>query len=186
LNLVYPSFGQEKQQAAKSKANCACGFQSLVQGGLLEGNSGPSWNLQTINGAYYKTWFVGVGLGLDYYMMRTIPLFIDVRKDLFRKRRTPFLYADAGIQFDWLRAREKPAWGTGEYNRGLYYDFGLGYKVGFGNRDALLFSAGYSMKTLREERTIMQQCFQAPCNTIKEYYNYTFSRIGIKVGWQFR
>ena len=81
---------QKKNQAVKTSTKCACGFQSLLQGGLLDGAAGPSWQLQTINGIYYKTWFAGIGVGLDYYTMRTIPLFLDLRKEYF---------ANAGLLF---------------------------------------------------------------------------------------
>jgi len=181
-----PSSAQIKEQSVTNSKGCPCGFQSILQGGLLEGMGGSSWNLQTINGAYYKSWFAGIGIGLDYYSMRTIPLFIDARKELFRKKSTPFLYGDAGIHFDWLKKNEKRSWGTSEYNRGFFYDAGAGYKFGFGNRNALLLSAGYTMKTIREERMLDVQCIQAPCNPQKEYFNYTFSRFSFKVGWQFR
>ncbi|MBC7826698.1 MAG: hypothetical protein H7122_03045 [Chitinophagaceae bacterium] len=177
---------QDKQQPVKSKGNCSCGFQSLLQVGLLEGASGPSWSLQTVNGIYYKSWFAGIGGGLDYYTMRTIPLFLDVRKELFRKTRTPFLYADAGIHFDWLKAKEKPGWGKSEYDRGFYYDAGFGYKLGFANRDAILLSLGYTMKRLREERVVTIQCTQPPCDPSTDYYKYKFSRLSLKIGWQFR
>lgn len=183
---TFPLYAQVKEEYSKNAKSCSCGFQSIFQGGLLEGAAGPSWNLQTINGIYYKTWFAGIGVGLDYYTMRTIPLFMDVRKELFRKNRTPFLYADGGIHFDWLKNKEKPGWGSSKYNRGFYYDIGFGYKIGFKKHDALLMSAGYTMKTLREERVVITRCIQPPCNPSKDYYNYTFSRLTIKVGWQFR
>jgi hypothetical protein len=186
ISLTVSLYAQEKQQTAKKRNNCSCGFQTMIQGGLLEGAKGPSWHLQTVNGSYYKTWFAGIGVGLDYYSMRTIPLFLDVRKDLVKGKRTPFLYADAGIHFDWLKTKEKPGWGTSEYNRGFYYDAGIGYKIALGNRDALQVSTGYTMKRLREERLVAPWCIQAPCNPSKEYYDYSFSRITFKVGWQFR
>jgi len=184
--ITFPLSAQIKDKPVKNNGSCSCGFQSLLPGGLLEGASGPSWNLQTINGIYYKTWFAGIGIGLDYYTMRTIPLFLDVRKELFRKNRTPFLYADGGIHFDWLKTREKPGWGSSEYNRGFYYDLGFGYKLGFANKDAIFVSAGYTMKSLREERMLAVQCIQFPCSPTKEYYSYKFSRLSLKVGWQFR
>ena len=184
--IAFRLCAQVKESSARNAKSCSCGFQSILQGGLLEGAAGPSWNLQTINGIYYKSWFAGIGAGLDFYTMRTIPLFIDARKDLFRKSRTPFLYADAGIHFDWLKSKEKPVWASSEYNRGFYYDVGGGYKLSFGNRDALLLSVGYTMKTLREERVVMVQCFTSPCNPPKDHYNYTFSRLSFKVGWRFR
>lgn len=181
-----PLCAQVVEQRTAKKRKCDCGFQSMAQGGLLNGAAGASWNLQTINGAYYKGWFAGIGVGLDHYTIRTIPLFIDVRKDLFNRKRTPFLYADAGIHFDWLRTKEKPTGGGAEYSRRLYYDAGLGYKLGLGTHDALLISAGYTMKTFREERIVFRQCIQAPCNASKEYYDYTFNRLSFKIGWQFR
>ena len=177
-------YAQDRETTANKPKGCSCGFQSLLQGGLLEGAAGPSWSLQTINGVHYKSWFAGIGVGLDYYTMRTIPLFLDVRKEIFRKNRTPFLYADGGIQFDWLKTKEKRGWGSSEYDRGFYYDVGAGYKLGFGKRDALLVSAGYTMKALREELVVNPQCNEPPCNP--DYYNYTFKRLSFKVGWQFR
>lgn len=187
ISLASSGLHAQKKDASVNKANgCKCGFQSLLQAGILEGEAGPSWNIQTINGAHYKTWFAGIGLGLDHYMMRTIPLFLDIRKELLRKNRTPFLYADGGIHFDWLKSKEKPGWGSSDYDHRFYYDLGAGYKIGFGGRDALLVSAGYTMKSLREERVVILQCVAPPCNPSKDYYNYTFSRLTLKVGWQFR
>jgi hypothetical protein len=184
---TFSLIGQVKNATEKiSKKDCSCGFQSLLQAGFLEGASGPSWNLQTINGVYYKSWYAGVGVGIDYYNMRTVPLFIDLRKELFQKARTPFIYADGGIQFEWFRKKEKFTWGSGDFRRGRYYDVGAGYKFGFGKRDAILVSAGYSLKSLRQERDVILQCIQPPCDASKEYYNYKFTRLTFKVGWQFR
>jgi hypothetical protein len=177
---------QALNQPAAKLNKCSCGFQSILQGGLVEGNAGPSWSIQAVNGVYYKSWFGGVGVGIDYYMMRTVPLFIDIRKDLFKRAKTPFLYADAGIHFDWLKSKEKPFWGSSDYNRGLYYDVGGGYKITLKAANALFVSAGYSLKRLSEERTTTPQCIQAPCDPSKEYYKYNFKRLSFKVGWQFR
>jgi hypothetical protein len=182
----FPLHAQERQTNQTRRNSCNCGIQSMVQVGVLEGVIGPSWNIQTINGLHYKGWFAGLGVGLDHYSMRTIPLFIDVRKELFNKNRTPFLYVDGGIHFAWLKAKEKAGWGSSDYSHGLYYDIGAGYKIGFGKRDALLVSAGYTLKKLREERTVVVQCIAPPCNASTNYYNYSFSRLTFKVGWQFR
>lgn len=182
----FRSHAQIKVDSVKNSKDCSCGFQSLLQAGLLDGSAGPSWSLQTINGIFYKSWFAGIGIGLDYYTMRTIPLFIDARKDLFQKRRTPFFYVDGGIHFDWLKKKEKPAWGSSEYNRGFFYDLGAGYKFGIGKRDALLISTGYTVKILREERMSAIQCIRAPCIPQNDYFDYTFRRITFKVGWQFK
>ncbi|HVY74956.1 MAG TPA: hypothetical protein VG890_09015, partial [Puia sp.] len=69
-------------------------FHSINQVGLLEGESGSSWQLQTVNGMSYKSWFAGIGVGLDYYRLRGIPLFLDLRKTFGHSRNKPFVYAD--------------------------------------------------------------------------------------------
>src|SRR5687768_4020311 len=56
-------------------------FTSINQAGVTWGGSGQTLQLQSINGIFYKTFSAGVGVGLDYYWQRTIPLFIDLRKD---------------------------------------------------------------------------------------------------------
>lgn len=177
---------QKRLAPEATKRNCQCGFQGIVQGGLIEGNTGPSWHIQSVNGIYYKGWFAGLGVGIDYYMMRTVPLFIDVRRDLFKRAKTPFLYADAGIQFDWLRTKEKRSWGDSDYGRGRYYDIGGGYKITLKKAQAISISAGYSLKTLREERVTFLQCIQPPCDPAKDYYNYNLKRLSFKIGWQFQ
>lgn len=180
------SVAQTPKKSGSSETKCACGFRSILQGGLIEGNTGPSWHVQSVNGVYYKSWFAGVGVGIDYYMMRTVPLFIDVRKDLLKKARTPFLYADAGIQFDWLRTKEKIEWVDSDYRRGRYYDIGGGYKITLKNSNAISVSAGYSLKSLREERVAVLNCFQPPCDPARDYYNYNLKRLSFKIGWQFQ
>ncbi|HVK97035.1 MAG TPA: hypothetical protein VM368_04415, partial [Flavisolibacter sp.] len=42
-------------------------FNSINQGGLLAGASDGTGLLQSINGVLHKTFFAGIGVGLDYY-----------------------------------------------------------------------------------------------------------------------
>ena len=103
-------------------------FQSNMQFGLLEGEQGSAFQLQTINGVQHKTWFAGLGVGLDYYHTRSIPLFLNVRKEIFKGEKTPFVYASGGYHFPWLRAEDKD-WYITETKGGLYFDAGIGYQV---------------------------------------------------------
>src|SRR6476620_3545484 len=71
-------------------------YNSIALAGLLEGQQGSSLQLKSINGVQHKNLFAGIGVGFDYYFVRSIPLFMDVRKTNFLK--TPlFIYADAGM-----------------------------------------------------------------------------------------
>src|SRR5687768_15390308 len=88
------------------KKGCSCSFQSLLNIGLLEGQESSEFQIQTINGIQYKGWFAGIGAGVDYYRFRSIPLFLDIRKNILNKNFTPFIYADAGIHFPWKKDNE--------------------------------------------------------------------------------
>ena len=67
-------------------------FQSNMQFGLLEGQRGSAFQLQTVNGLQFNTWFAGLGAGLDYYHTRSIPLFLNLRKSFFSGEKTPFIF----------------------------------------------------------------------------------------------
>src|SRR5688572_9219460 len=94
---VFRTSAQEANQEQPVKKGCGCSFSSINQIGGLYGSKGTYFQLQTINGIRYKTWFAGIGAGIDLYTRGGFPVFLDVRKDIFEKRSTPFLYADAGI-----------------------------------------------------------------------------------------
>jgi hypothetical protein len=163
-------------------------FQSLNQLGLLEGSQGSAFQLQSINGIKYKTWFAGAGVGIDYYKFRTIPLFFDLRKDLQNKDRTVFVFGDIGTNFPWIKTETQTYWmGNDDYNSGLYYEMGLGYKLVFHKKDALLLSAGYSFKKMTEKRFGNIACPAiGPCEQgLIEKLDYGLKRISVKLGWSF-
>ena len=55
-------------------------FQSQNFIGVLGGEKDASFQIQTINGVQYRTWFSGIGTGLDFYFQRSVPLFLSVGK----------------------------------------------------------------------------------------------------------
>jgi hypothetical protein len=183
LFIVLP-FMLNAQNAKKTRSNCGCSFSSINQAGVMEGSAGSSFHVQTINGIRYKSWFTGLGVGLDHYRYRTIPVFFDVRKDLLNKVNTPFLFGDVGVHVPWLDDKNKTWWGDSEFNRGLYYDAGVGYKLNIGKSRALLFSGGFSLKKMRETRFIPVMCITAPCPDQREYYDFSLKRFSLKAGLQ--
>ena len=118
------------------------GFASINQLGLLSASKGEAWTLQTINGIRKNTWFAGVGAGLDFYGERSVPLFLDVRKDFTLNRNTPFVYADDGVNFEWLNTTEKALKQFPKTSPGAFYDLGFGWKLSGKNKRGVLFSAG--------------------------------------------
>jgi hypothetical protein len=167
-------------------------FHSINQVGWLQGQSGAASQLQTINGAQYRSWFVGAGVGLDYYRFRTVPLFIDVRKEFGKTMNKFFVYADAGIDHLDVSNAQKKSFNLypieNEFSRGSYYDVGAGYKFKIKRNAALLFSAGYTYKKIAEKSTIyygQPDVWYLVNPVFIEQYNYPLSRLTIKVGWQF-
>ncbi len=163
-------------------------FSSINQAGFLKGSSDQTYQLQTINGVKYKTWFAGIGVGLEEYYLKTVPVFIDVRKNLFEHKASPFLYADLGVSFSSENAKQTQ-WQRTEYKKGIYYDLGIGYRVAFAGSLSFNFSAGYSCKTLHEARYNYYYSDFPPYDNIvwhKEAdYDFTFRRLSIKTALQF-
>ena len=183
------SYAQQKNIAAQWQ------FQSALNVGLLEGQVGSAFQLQAIGGARYRSWFAGAGLGLDYYRFRTIPLFLDLRKEFGRSSNKLFVYTDAGTSFSWVTDNEKMqnAMG-GRFGNGFYTDFGFGYKIAAGKNNSFLISLGYSFKKLTEtyqSPVLYYLQFQPPNgqtqlpNGQTERIDYSLNRLSIKMGWEF-
>lgn len=167
-------------------------FQSMVNVGLLEGQTGSAFQLQTINGARYKSWFAGIGLGLDYYRVRTIPVFIDIRKEFGKDRDKFFIYVDGGINFSWATDGEKSGYLPNEqFHNGFYTDMGLGYKTPVGKKSALLISLGYTYKKTSESYILPYYYNQnyypniSTQNDSGEQISYSLNRLSMKIGWAF-
>jgi hypothetical protein len=160
-------------------------YDGSVAAGLLEGESGSAFQLQTINGVAYKTWSAGVGAGLDYYHSRSIPLFLAVRKSFGTSVKAPFLYAHGGYNFPWLRNVEKE-WGYANAIGGLYADAGIGYQVPVLKKSALYFSAGYSQKNYSVEYAypVYIDIYPAPPSATYKTDN-RLRRLSIRMGLRF-
>jgi hypothetical protein len=187
--VVTAGRAQTNTSGATAKKGCSCSFSSINQAGLATGEKGSYFLAQTINGIRYKTWFVGAGLGLDTYRSLTAPVFLDVRKNLFNKTATPFVYADGGMQFAVKKNERKNDFSNTDYSTGLYYDLGIGYQVGLKNKHAFLMSAGYSVKNTEERLTTNYGefiCITHPCYSgYASTYKYRLNRISLKLGYRF-
>lgn len=161
-------------------------FHSITQAGLLAGSSEGQLLLQTTNGVKYKTWFAGAGVGLDYYQVRSIPVFIDLRRNIIDRPQSPFVYADAGMNFPWIIQNEEN-WNI-KYKTGSYFDFGIGYNFPLKKSLALVVSGGYSQKTLSAKEYTMNWFLSSswpPPGSYITNYDYTFRRFNLKVGLSF-
>jgi hypothetical protein len=161
-------------------------FSSINQIGLISGSQGESSVIQTINGIKKDTWFAGVGVGFDFYDVRGVPLFIDIRKELLHKKNTPFIYGDGGVSFEWLNFIQREQHNFPDVHPGAYYDVGAGWRLGGKNKGGFLMSVGYSFKQAKETAT--QQIYNPVTRTTESSTystKYDYRRVVIKVGFQF-
>lgn len=180
LFLMYSLPAQKKSHSHRIS------FSSQNYTGILEGEAGTSFQLQTINGLRYKTWFAGVGTGLDYYYQRSIPLFISLSKFL-PSAKTPFYFnGDVGINFPWSKNDRYYFQYRGDFSPSLYWAGGFGYKFSFKKGDqGILLNLGYSYKHIIQETETSYPCLIAPCPVFKERYDYRLKRLSLKAGWIF-
>lgn len=183
LSILFLSGVQEISAQKKEKQSCNCGFQSTLNVGVMEGQTGGDFILQTVNGFQYKGWFAGIGTGIDYYRYRSIPLFLDIRKNILKKNHTPFIYADAGINFPWKKDDEMYFWES-SLSSGFYYDAGIGMNFSIRKNHGFSFSAGYSYKFVKETATWPMQCLMPPCPQFKQTRSYDLNRLSMKIGFR--
>jgi len=182
MPVTLVSFGQKKNATYK--------FHSINNILLINGNNATTAGLQSINGFQKGNLFAGVGIVLDYYLYRTVPLFVDFRYEFGKTKNKFFAYADGGVNFDWVEEEYNDGpifiWdgsrNTSEFHNGAYTDVGLGYMVGTKKGGGLVLSLGHSYKSL--EKTISYQDWRTQ-ETITDVYNYNLNRIVLKVGWKF-
>lgn len=161
-------------------------FHSILNVGLLEGETGSAFQIQTINGAKYKSWFAGVGIGIDYYKYRTLPVFFDLRKEIGVKGNKIFLYSDFGINFSWVTDKQKMSYVTDDkFGNNFYCDEGFGYKIGLAQNTNLQLSVGYSYKKVVETYITPDYYTYPPTGGNIEKINNRLNRLLIKIGWEF-
>lgn len=173
-------------------------FRSTETIGLSSGSAGNCFQLQTVNGVFQGPWFVGLGAGLDYYRFRSVPLFLSVTRDLaIGKRDWLFLYFDGGTNLPWYK---RPAGSlitpegaaTSVFRSGEYWSGGVGYlwKLGDHSKEAVVLSAGYTVKKLREDQTaegagcpLAGGCPVTPASTF--VYEYLCRAYQLMIGFRF-
>lgn len=180
---------QQKQHAP--------GFRSIQHISLINGKGAVSAGLQSVNGIRLGNWFAGAGAGLDFYRYRSVPLFLDIRREFGLNKGKLFVYADGGYNLPWVTDGEDVynAWPgsfykvDNKYDGGIYTDAGIGYVIYHGSRSALVLSVGYSIKKFKKQ-VITTSSYTPPqqepvVNEDVKKFNYNFNRLMIKIGWQF-
>jgi len=173
----------QQDSAAVQKSRPA--FHINAAAGLIVGANGRDVQVQLIPGVRYKSWFAGVGAGLDYYYWRGVPVFVSVQH-LFQKPMPVFLYTNVGWHLPCVQDKYKVNYGyVSDFKKGLYYDAGIGWHTRINRTHALQLSVGYSGKKVTD---VQKAQFIAPGADERLYttrYVYDLRRISIKLGFLF-
>ncbi len=173
---VFPALSQKKMQ-----------FQSVNTFELISGQSPLSTGFQSVNGFKFSSWFAGVGVGVDNYHYKTLPLFFDGRK-FFGNEKRAFGYGDVGYDFP---IKDKPGKEISYYNSsyhftgGIYTDLGVGYEFLLNKKNAFSFSLGYSYKKLKcKIKTVQMNPFSGS-STSYTNYELSYGSVVLKTGLVF-
>lgn len=167
----------------------------MPQIGLLDGNQSTSFQFQVVGGFQKNNWQLGIGSGLDYYKIRTVPLFLDARHFFGNKKRA-FAVVNIGYSIPWpLEEQYKLVYDPGEnrnlkskFDMGLYSDIGIGYQIPFGKQQMLSLSLGYSVKKNTEIYDAHYDWIwgwpitQPGAQNNEKRMDYTFRRLSFKTG----
>ncbi|MDB5193208.1 MAG: hypothetical protein JWQ96_2771 [Segetibacter sp.] len=160
-------------------------ISSINQLGLLTGERGEAVQIQTINGVAKGNWFAGIGVGIDAYADRTVPLFLHTQHQFLKGSHSPVMYAAGGFSLPYLNFIQKEQLGIPNLETTPMYDIGVGWKFFMRGNRGLLLTAGYSYKQIKGSRELWKITIWPAGATTWETIEKNYTRISIKVGWQF-
>lgn len=169
------------------------GHYFISQVALLNGDHSASGQVQFAGGVEKHNWAFGIGTAIDYYKVRTVPVFADGRF-FWGKKRSFFSYANLGANLAWaLESQYRNYWlpgGTSQkssFSNGLYTDLGIGYALSGIRSKGVIISVGYSIKTLTETYyQFVYRDFPPYGGENSEHrLTYQFNRISLKLGYSF-
>jgi len=185
LLLLFPLANIATAQSKPEKTR----YYLIPQIALLNGDHSAGGQVQLTGGIEKKSWGIGIGTAFDYYKIRTVPMFVDLRT-YFGKSRSLFSYLNMGSNIVWpLESQYSNHWQAGvnrpgSFHNGLYTDLGIGYALHGKKNRGIIISLGYSMKTITETYTDAIYKDFPPYTT--EYYErklgYTLNRIALGFG----
>jgi hypothetical protein len=160
---------------------------------ILNGNSTVS-AAHSLSALFFKNgWGFGAGAGIDYYKVRSVPVFLSGRKEFGKTDHHLFGYAQLGynialaLNSQHFHPGNSWSFGNSRFRNGVYSDFGIGYALLNKKRKGLEFSMGYSLKTLTESytETIIRDFPPYGGAEFEHSFRYSLNRLALKVGFRF-
>lgn len=153
--IVCLFFVSTKQLLAQQKDS----YQWVIvpQFNILNGQQITSTSIHLNTGIANNKNQYTIGVGIDYYVYRTVPIIAEYKHFIGNKKNKPFVYTGLGYNIAWLLDNQKKQiwnWGSpssyADYSNGFCYQFGIGYAVLTKNKKGVLFNLGLYNKSLKE------------------------------------
>lgn len=169
--LSAPATAQKKQNPVS--------LYVMPQGSLLAGDHSASGAPLLTAGIQYRNWLFGAGGGVDYYKVRSVPIFAETRYAFGKKPASFFAYAHGGYNIANAKQYQHSAYNivNSVYNNGWLAEGGVGYNFWNRQKRGLSLGIGYSVKTLQERYTDHNYIDNFLSIPSTHKLTYTFNRI---------
>jgi hypothetical protein len=158
-------------------------FHSYNNFGLIEGEKGTSVLIESVNGFNYANWFAGIGIGIDHYTFRSIPVYLDIKRE-WSDKLPVFLFASAGRNCPWVKQTDDRY--QNKFYPRSFYEGGLGYRFSINQKNNMVFSVSYSEKNLHEKIIESISCpFIGPCTQSYRNFEHRLTTLVVKAGVRF-
>jgi hypothetical protein len=156
---------------------------NIVQ--VLRGSTTTSYAFNTVNGVQSGKFFGGIGAGLDYYYHKSVPLFLEARFDLLKRKSKLQVFGDGGLNFPFSSQNLKFEFNTGKYKTGGLYGGGIDYLIPV-KKAAIIVGAAFSNKQIiHMVDNNTWNPFLNRMDNIPRKDKYSLNRVAIRVGWMF-
>lgn len=182
LGIAFSAEKLEAQESNKSVNSRTYRFHSFNTIQILNGSSTISVAINTVNGLKYKKFFCGIGTGFDYYHHTTVPLYLEARLDLFKRKGKLQLFGNGGLSIPFSSQNESK---SGPYKTGSLYGAGLDYLVPI-KKEAIIVGVAFSNKQVIQ--MVDNNIWNPVLNKVENIpieEKYSLNRIAIRIGWMF-
>lgn len=170
------------QPAKKSQQQKFHSYNSLQ---VLKGQSSVSASLHSVNGLQWGKLFAGAGTGFDFYYHTSVPFFLETRYQLFEKKNSIQVFADAGIHVPLGNTNVQDPRKTGDFKTGRLLAGGIDYLIPL-KKDVVMIGLAWSQKRISQivNHNQWNPVLNRTDNTPVEE-SYQFNRVWLKIGLVF-
>lgn len=162
------------------------------QASILVGEA-TSGQLLFSSGVHFKSLAVGAGAGVDFYTLRTVPVFLELHKGFRAGEKTIWVFGDGGLNLPALTSDQKSngkdrwtVYQNEKFSSGYYMNGGIGVTLFEQKERQLLVLIGFGKKTMKQYYE--QRVWMGPQTPVWEphTFKYEFNRWLIRLAYRFR